>query len=257
MLRRCRWWRKRGRRGPSSWCGRIRRAACRRARRCARRRNRAAPAADSPAGAPCGSRRRTPSAVENAGVGTPILTPWMIALPPGCLILVQRVGEELVEQQILSFGFLSKASLMLPRNTAADDAAAAPHQRDAAQVQVPALIFRGCAQQHVALRIADDLRAVQRAAHVFDELLRSPVDTLRLRALQDFRGRHPLVFQRRQAARKHSFADQRHRHAQIERAEIAVHLPVPFCPAASRILSTIGWPSSSFLAKISAVISIR
>jgi len=40
-------------------------------------------------------------------------------------------------------------------------------------------------------------------------------------------------------------------------AEIAVHLPVPFCPAVSRILSTIGVPSSSFLAKIVAEISIR
>ena len=40
-------------------------------------------------------------------------------------------------------------------------------------------------------------------------------------------------------------------------AEIAVHFPVPFCPAVSRILSTIGAPSSSFFAKIVAEISIR
>ena len=36
-----------------------------------------------------------------------------------------------------------------------------------------------------------------------------------------------------------------------------VHLPVPFCPAVSRILSTSGDPSSSFLLKIWLVISIR
>ncbi len=37
-----------------------------------------------------------------------------------------------------------------------------------------------------------------------------------------------------------------------------VHLPVPFCPAVSRITSTIGWPvSSSVFFRISAVISIR
>ena len=37
-----------------------------------------------------------------------------------------------------------------------------------------------------------------------------------------------------------------------------VHLPVPFCPALSRIRSTRGRPvSSSFRAKMSAVISIR
>jgi len=38
---------------------------------------------------------------------------------------------------------------------------------------------------------------------------------------------------------------------------MAVHLPVPFCPAVSRILSIIGRPSSSFLEKIAAVISMR
>jgi hypothetical protein len=38
---------------------------------------------------------------------------------------------------------------------------------------------------------------------------------------------------------------------------MAVHLPVPFCPAVSRILSIIGWPSSSFLAKICSEMSMR
>jgi len=49
------------RRDPSSWCGRIRRAACPRARRCARQNNRAAPATGSPATVRCGRHRKTPA----------------------------------------------------------------------------------------------------------------------------------------------------------------------------------------------------
>ena len=40
-------------------------------------------------------------------------------------------------------------------------------------------------------------------------------------------------------------------------AEMTVHLPVPFWPAASRMTSIIGVPSSSVAARISAVISTR
>ena len=40
-------------------------------------------------------------------------------------------------------------------------------------------------------------------------------------------------------------------------AAMPVHFPVPFCPAASRIFSTSGDPSSSLKAKMSRVISMR
>ena len=41
-------------------------------------------------------------------------------------------------------------------------------------------------------------------------------------------------------------------------AASTVHLPVPFCPAVSRITSTVGLPvSGSTFLKMSAVISIR
>jgi len=41
------------------------------------------------------------------------------------------------------------------------------------------------------------------------------------------------------------------------REAMPVHLPVPFCPAVSSILSTSGLPSSSLNAKMSRVISMR
>ena len=43
----------------------------------------------------------------------------------------------------------------------------------------------------------------------------------------------------------------------MSRALVEVHLPVPFWPAVSRILSTSGAPSSSFCARMSRLISMR
>src|SRR5438105_3666969 len=43
----------------------------------------------------------------------------------------------------------------------------------------------------------------------------------------------------------------------VSSALMQVHFPVPFWPAVSRIFSTTGVPSSSFFAKICAVMSIR
>ena len=42
-----------------------------------------------------------------------------------------------------------------------------------------------------------------------------------------------------------------------DNADIAVHLPVPFCPAASLIFSTRGSPLSSLNCNMAAVISIK
>ena len=74
-------------------------------------------------------------------------------------------------------------------------------------------------------------------------------------------------FKTADAATRSSFSDDRQRANTLSpisvtgwplsSALITVHLPVPFCPAVSRILSTSGAPSSSFFAKISRVISIR
>ena len=48
---------------------------------------------------------------------------------------------------------------------------------------------------------------------------RSPTAALRCRSLQNLRRRHALLLERRQAARKDRFADQRYRLAEIERAD--------------------------------------
>src|SRR5260370_35164063 len=115
-------------------------------------------------------------------------------------------------------GMLVVSFLDLAEEAAAYDASAAPHQRDSAEVQIPALLLRRFAQQHIALGIGDDLRAVERAPHVPDELL--AVHAYRThRGPQDLRSRHALFFHRRETARKHGFADQGHWRTQIQGAD--------------------------------------
>jgi hypothetical protein len=99
------------------------------------------------------------------------------------------------------------------------------------------------------------------------------------RHVQKFRtnlgGSHSLILLRRQTASKNCLPDQsdsaaavksrlrketlnKRKPSQSDNFTLAVHFPVPFCPAASRILSiTCPCPFSSRLRKISAVISIK
>ena len=69
--------------------------------------------------------------------------------------------------RVLVEGFLD-----LAQEHAADDAAAAPHQGDAAVVEVPVVFLGRGAHEHVALRVGDDLRRIERLPDVLDELLR-------------------------------------------------------------------------------------
>src|SRR5229473_7527158 len=71
-----------------------------------------------------------------------ILNPVDDAPPPGGLVIVQRLAEEFVEQEIRQLRILVVRFLDLPQEAAADDTAATPHQGYAAEVQVPLLLFR-------------------------------------------------------------------------------------------------------------------
>ena len=78
-------------------------------------------------------------------------------LPPARLVLVQRAREEVVQQQILQIGILIKRRLDVAEEHRTDDAAATPHQRNPAHVQMPALVLLRRTQQHVTLRVRDHL----------------------------------------------------------------------------------------------------
>src|SRR6266850_4346143 len=130
--------------------------------------------------------------------------------PPGSLVVVQRLAEEIVEQQIGEPRILIVRLLDLAEEAAADDATAAPHQGDPAEVQIPALLLRCFAQKHVALRVGDHLRAVKSPPYILDEglavLLRRA-----FRSGQDAGGGDTLVFHGGETAREYRFSNQRHR----------------------------------------------
>ena len=59
----------------------------------------------------------------------------------------------------------------LAEELTADNAAAAPQEGDRAKIEFPLVFFRGFAHEHEALRIADDLRRIERVCNLADELL--------------------------------------------------------------------------------------
>ena len=62
------------------------------------------------------------------------------------------VPEEFVAEEVLQLRVLVVGLLDVPQEDAPDDAAAAPHQRDRAVVQLPREQLRGLAQKHEALK---------------------------------------------------------------------------------------------------------
>lgn len=89
--------------------------------------------------------------------------------PPGLLTALNRLLEKSIEQQVREIGVLVERLLDVAEKSAANDTTAAPHQRDAAVVQVPAIFLGGCAHEHVTLGVGDNLRGIQSLPDLFDE----------------------------------------------------------------------------------------
>ena len=127
---------------------------------------------------------------------------------------------------------------------------------DAAAVDLPFRFACLGVHQGEALGVGDDLARVERLLDVVDGRPQCP----RVRSvgpLSNFAAATRSSFcADRQRAKTASAI--RVRGTPRSAAEITVHFPVPFCPAASRIRSTIGFPvSGSVKPRISRVISIR
>src|ERR1035437_9182253 len=140
-------------------------------------------------------------------------------LAPRRLVLADRRGEKTVQQQIFRRGFLVVSLFDLAQKLAANDASAAPHQRDAAKVQIPAMLLGGGLQQHITLRVRDDLGAVKRPPHILNKGSSVADRGLGRRPLQNLRRCDALFLQRRQTAREDRLANQSQWLAQIERAD--------------------------------------
>ena len=122
-----------------------------------------------------------------------------------------RVEQEVTKLRIFVIRFLDLAEEDRP-----DDAAAAPHEGNAAIVEIPAVGLRRRAHEGVALRVGDDLGRIQRLPDGFDRFCL--VASERRDRAGIFLGcLDALVFHGGQAARKHGFADERQRNALIQR----------------------------------------
>lgn len=122
----------------------------------------------------------------------------------------------------------------------------------------------GLPHEHESLSVWDDLGSIQSLLEVIDELLLVATERLPLRTGDDLGRTNTLSLERGQATSEDSFADEsdwthistlkikssRRRlnnspGVPASSALMAVHFPVPFWPAWSRILVTRGSPSSS------------
>ncbi len=94
-------------------------------------------------------------------------------LAPGCLRVVDRLPEEVVEQEVVQLGVLVIGGLDVAQEHAPDDAAAPPHQGDSAIVQLPVEHLGRLPQQHEPLGVGDDLGRVQGLPDVLNKSLQN------------------------------------------------------------------------------------
>lgn len=117
------------------------------------------------------------------GIGTPASeAAATLRAEPG-QIHGERLPEKFVEHQILQLRLPVVSRLDVVEKTRTDDAPAAPHQRNPAVIELPAVIFLRRRQQREALRISADLGGVKRGFEIGQR--RGPVDpaaSIRLRA---------------------------------------------------------------------------
>lgn len=138
-------------------------------------------------------------------------------LTPRALALLNGALEEVVEQQIRERRLAGVRILDVAQKDAAYDAAAAPHQCDAAIVETPVVLLGCLAHQHEALGIADDLRAVERVLDAIQVFLDVRHAGLAAGSFQHATGRNALILQSGEAAREDGLADQCDGHAVLQR----------------------------------------
>jgi len=90
---------------------------------------------------------------------------------PAFLAVLDLPAEVIVKEKIRELRILVVGLLDLAKEAGADDAASAPHEGDAPVVEIPSILLRSRAHEHVALRVADDLGSIESALDVLDELL--------------------------------------------------------------------------------------
>ena len=96
--------------------------------------------------------------------------------PPGFLRSLDPFSEKWIQQQVRQAGIRIKCIFDLREKCRADDAAAAPEQRDPAVVQIPLIFLRRLMQENKALGIGNDLRGIERLLEVAQKSLLFPLE---------------------------------------------------------------------------------
>lgn len=125
--------------------------------------------------------------------------------------------EEGIEEQVGEVGVGLESLEDVLQVLGANDATAAPHEGDAAEVEVPFEVGGGLAHEYEALRARDEEGRVHGVAHVVNELLFVALELVDGGSLEDVRSEHAVLLLRRQAATEHGLSDERHGNAQIQR----------------------------------------
>ena len=80
---------------------------------------------------------------------------------PGGLVLIDRLPEERIQQEVVQAGIVGEGIPDALEEAGPDDAASPPHQGDAAVIELPIVFLGGGPDQGVALGVGADLRAVE------------------------------------------------------------------------------------------------
>ena len=155
-------------------------------------------------------------ACGHAGSGNSVLHRHAKHVAPALLSLGEFAGEVGIEQDVGDGGVLVERLLDLAEEHAADDAAAPPHQGDAAVVQVPSVLLRGSAHQGIPLRIGNYLRGEEGLAEILQERGTVPGVLRGFRAFEYLGCGHTLLLLCGEAAGEDGLADQCQRHSLVE-----------------------------------------
>ena len=87
---------------------------------------------------------------------------------PRGLIAVEGFGKKSSSSKFSRPRVLIEGFFDFAQESAADDASSAPHQRNSAHVEVPAVLLGRRSQQHVTLRVGNNLGTIERVANALN-----------------------------------------------------------------------------------------
>ncbi len=139
---------------------------------------------------------------------------------PSRLSLVDRVLEEVGEEQVLKVWVGAVRIGDVLEEDGADDAAASPHERDGWLVELPTVFLGSLLHQHETLSVGDNLGSVKCLLEVPEELLLVAGELLGAAAvLEEGGGLGALLLDGGQTAGEDGLGDQGDWHTEIERVD--------------------------------------